>query len=410
MDNARIIKAQRRTLLFESRPPNISLSKYYNFVKEYTNNSKVDKHSLDYYSEIVGYWNKEKNADFRIKSPEYYKERNARKTRNKQDIKNNNSLKKSKNINENKKAYRDIKKAENNFKEGSLKIDEFSNKKKKYHSDTIKKTNKQKYSKKQIENRQYQKNIKIKEHTNSIAYKGAINSKNANTRRIATDELAELAGRKQLTSLEKTLANKSNQIKSMNIFKGAGLLVAAGTGLALTRRVFRNEEKNEKTSLTKDVVSSTMLTGLGAFGIVKVGTKASEKKIIAESLEKASGISNRALNDLNPNKLKAFNKGVEKSSIKRSTKIASSGKKALGAAAIFIGATSIIDSSLQKNYKRAADEQNKKDEKRLEDQQKQAAKYKQKKSMYYDTNMGQVALDLFNERIGHTNMGNARFK
>lgn len=396
-------KKQIQKMLFENRPENVSLSEYYSYIKEINTSNGPE---LLRYKETM---NTKKNST--LKSPEYYRNRNKRKTKeeyvkNKNTIRETKKIKRQLNDSENKIKLKDSK---TNFKDGSIKIDEFELKKKETsHNKKINK-NKYIYNKENIKNNSFEKKIKVNEKINSMEYKGMINSKTARTRTIAKNDLARIAGKTELSQLEKTMLNKSKQIKSLSIFKGAGLLVATGAGLTIAKRVLSSEEKNEKNSIEKDFVKTTSLAGLGTYGIVMAGAKASEKNIISEQFKKASGIKNQALNNLNPDTSKAFSKGLETSAIKRSSKLAQNGKKVLGASAIFIGATAIIDKSLQRNYKHSAEKQSKKDEKQLEEQQKRQQKYSRKKSMYYDNNMGQIALDLFDERIGHHKMGNSKY-
>lgn len=93
-------------------------------------------------------------------------------------------------------------------------------------------------------------------------------------------------------------------------------------------------------------------------------------------------------------------------------KLIKGGKGLMGGAAIFVGATTLIDTALTVKERQETRQQVKQQEKNLEEDQKRQKerrkKGQQRRSMFHDTPQSLV-FGMFENRSGHHKMGNNKF-
>ena len=216
---------------------------------------------------------------------------------------------------------------------------------------------------------------------------------------------------KELTSLDHGIKTLDSRFKALSTFHKAGILVAVGGTMAVVNKIATPKEQREKQSLTKGTIAGTSIVGLGVLGLSYQASKIGEKEQIVKKLKETSGINPSIAQSLNKTEKKIYKDALEKKVGKSLTSKSTENmtKKVIGGSAIFIATTSLIDIAMKKKESYDVDKQIQKDEKRLKKNQKQAEKYRKGDMINLDLDAKNLALEMFDQRIGHYVMGNSKF-
>lgn len=268
----------------------------------------------------------------------------------------------------------------------------------------------------------YQKNSKKDYVKDTIAEKKENYKKNPETKKNVVSNNPKLnqeernkiikeIGLKETTSLENSIKSLDTRFKSLSTFHKAGILVAIGGTMAVVNKVTTPKDEREKKSLIKGTIVGTSIAGLGMYGLNYQANKIGENQKIVKSLKETSGINPSISKSLNKAEKEIYTKARESKfshslTSKNSEKMT---KKIMGGTAIFIATTSIIDTAMKKKESHDVDKQIQKDEKRLKKNQKQAEKYRKGDMINLDLDAKNLALEMFDQRIGHYAMGNSKF-
>lgn len=383
-------------------PKNMKKDEYIQFIKDWnesTDKSAFHRNNSKQIDNIYSHWNNENTKWYNNKELK-------RTTLEKRSKKAETQKSKAKYNKENRK--RNKANLNRNKDKKSLESDKI---KKEYKSET--KNHESKSSRKSSNNQKPKIQLKQEYRHKYDTYKNkdvkkiGVMSKSINFK--AEEDIAKLIGSKELLSYEKSILSLNKKFKALSTFHKAGSLMAIGGVIGVTKRAFKSEEKKEKTSPLIDGAVGMGVAGLGVFALDKKSAKYQTKKTVVDNLKKASSMGNKELQNLTGEAKKMYEvgrmKGVQNSYLtKNSQKFV---KRGLGASALFIATTSLIDSGLNSKYKKDAEKQNKKDEKRIEEMQK---KKNQKNQMPIIGPPGDLVFDMWNDRMGHTNMGNSKYK
>lgn len=184
------------------------------------------------------------------------------------------------------------------------------------------------------------------------------------------------------------------------------------------------EELKIKNAINREKVNSVL--GTAAENVkdisekIKDGTNVGKKKTInvLDATKEMIEENIPKLGNKIPNKkpISSISKNLDKLDSKGMTasqaKSFSTGKKALGVAAVFIATTTLLDKALdideKMEVKKMVREQNKNIKKREEQEREKRDRYRDGKGFtHVDTSS--IVMDLFEERLGHHKMGNSRF-
>lgn len=239
-----------------------------------------------------------------------------------------------------------------------------------------------------------------------------IKSKNAADNQKARDKIIKEIGEKELTPMQDRILSLDTRFKSLSVMKKAGILVAAGGTLALINKITTPKEEREKKSFVKGTVIGTGAVGIGVVGLSYQADKLGKQKNLISHLKSSSGIDPAISKGINKSEKELYDKirGKKLSKAVTGNNVQNYTKKALGGAAVFIAATSIMDGAMKKKESHDAEVQNNKDEKKLKQQQQKQAKYRKGRQRSADLELGNTVFEMYNDRIGHYAQGNARFK
>lgn len=251
---------------------------------------------------------------------------------------------------------------------------------------------------------------KIKKELRSSKFRGQLESDNPSTRRIARNQLARMEGSTMISPLEKLVMDGSKKINRMAIPGKAGLLIGTSYALVKTSHYIKGTDESKTSTFLQTAGVAGVIAGLGVPAITKKANKIEE--INALNKEVKNFRAKKLGGDYGPTGKKIVKEFSQKAEAKVNKKVINASKKGMAAGAVFIGATAIMDVALSKHYKHQAAVQVRNDEKRLKENDEKNTKIKQTRSRnsFGNVDMGNIAIELFNDRIGHTKMGNARFK
>lgn len=239
-----------------------------------------------------------------------------------------------------------------------------------------------------------------------------IKSKNPADNQKARDKIIKEIGEKELTPMQDRILSLDTRFKSLSLMKKAGMLVAAGATISLVNKITTPKEEREKKSFVKGTIIGTGAVGIGVVGLSYQADKLGKQKNVVEHLKTSSGIDPSISKGINKSEKELYDKirGKKLSKAVTGNNVQNYTKKALGGAAVFIAATSIMDGAMKKKESHDAKVQNDKDEKKLKQQQQKQAKYRKGRQRNIDLELGNTVFEMYNDRIGHYAQGNARFK
>ncbi len=230
----------------------------------------------------------------------------------------------------------------------------------------------------------------------------------ANDESEALKELTEKYGKELLSPLEEFSEKMGRSLLDHPALRKTGVGVA---GLLAAKALNNNfKETNPLNSLPADV-----LVGYGLYRGAEYGLS-----LMAEGTEQLtqrklqSQVLGKSLQEAGKNLEEIAAEVFAERAIKEGQRSFRTGKKAIGAAGLFIAGTSLLQGALDVHYKHETKREVKRRNKEEKEKMEQAAK--DRKEQHYgrsffqpDVDLGELAFDLFDNRTGHHRMGNARF-
>ena len=244
----------------------------------------------------------------------------------------------------------------------------------------------------------------------NLRYRGQIKEKRLGPKAEQYLNIRKL-GLNELTSMEKVvqpISHSLKKIEKMNVSTKLGAIAGIGVGLASIKSLVTKEDESKEKFFSDTIKASALTTaGIGAISLTKPLYKDLDKRLLKEKsavavLSRYSPASNRKMTSV-------LDDSARRASAKRITNIASVSAnvaKVSAGLALASGLMGIKDNIAEKREVRL-DSRRKIHEKKKE--MKEQEKYKRKDREYGVSNFGDLAIDMFNDRLGHHKMGNSKF-
>lgn len=210
------------------------------------------------------------------------------------------------------------------------------------------------------------------------------------------------------------ISNANKRISEMNVRGNLAAIATVGAASGLAKTAL-DDIDDDITTMVPNVAAGAGMAVAGAYG-VKAAAEfiegGDETQILRKEMKRTGAEieSTKVSKDLEGKNINAST--LSESDMKKMEtfkKVNKVGRGIGAVGALAVGAATVLDIGQGINEKRRVEDMKKEQEKSLRRKQKQEDEYKRSQG-YGHTDLGGIVFDMFEERLGHHKIGNARFQ